>query len=130
MAAIKSIQFAVGVFLEKLKIRHVVLDAIAVQIAENAQSGLFVDKQEASKVSVELLNPRPRRNEVIVGAEILQLYFDESFLQAEMIVEAVRPAAHIGSHDPEFSNFQVIQTEFGRDANAPVHRLERCIAVK
>src|SRR5690348_2358860 len=130
MAAIKSIQFAVGVFLEKLKIRHVVLDAIAVQIAENAHSGLFVDKQEASKVRVELLNPRPRRNEVIVGAEIVQLYFDESFLQAQVVIETVGSAPHVWSHDAQLSNFQVIQAEFGRDANAPVHRLERRIAVK
>src|SRR5262249_42853925 len=42
MAALEAVQAAVGIFLEKLKIRSVVLDPIGVQIAEDANRGLFV----------------------------------------------------------------------------------------
>jgi hypothetical protein len=60
----------------------------------------------------------------------VQLYFDEGFLETQMIVEAVRPAANVGTDDAQLADFQVVQAEFGSDSNAPVHGLKGGIPVK
>ncbi len=61
MTAVKSVEAAVGIFLEHLKIRGVVLDAIAVPIAENAQAGLLVNKEESAEIGIELLDAQRAR---------------------------------------------------------------------
>src|SRR6266705_1108444 len=130
MAAVERIQPAVCVFLEQVEVRDVVLDAVAVQIAEDAQRGLLVDKQKASEIRVELLDAGARGNEIVIRPEVVKLRFDESFLKGEMIVKAVGAAPHVGSYDAELPHIQIIQAEFGRNANAPVHRFERRVAMK
>src|SRR4249919_1801680 len=60
----------------------------------------------------------------------MELHFNECFLESEMRVEACSSIPDIGTHDAEFLNIQVVQAEFRRDADAPVHRLERSIAMK
>ena len=54
-----------------MKVSNVVLDPVAVQIAENSQRGLFVDKKKSSEIRVELLNPGARRNEIIIRPEVM-----------------------------------------------------------
>src|SRR5260370_40469317 len=60
----------------------------------------------------------------------MELRFDEGFLQTEMIVEAVGPAARIRSDDAKLADFQIVETELGSDSNAPVDGLEAGVAVK
>src|SRR5437667_3497264 len=130
MAAVERIQPAVCVFLEKVEVRNVVLDAVAVQIAEDAQRRLLVDKQKASEIRVELLNAGARGNEIVIRPEVMKLCLDESLLKPEMIVKAVRAAPHVGSYDAELPHVQIIQAEFGGDSNAPVRWFERRVAMK
>ena len=60
VTAIKSVETAVGIFFEELKIRGVVFDAVAVPIAKDAQAGLFVNKEKSAEIGIELLNARTR----------------------------------------------------------------------
>ena len=75
-----SIQPAIRVFLEQIEIRRVVFDAVAVKIPENTKAGLLIDKKKAAEVSIELLNPGARRDEIVIGAQVVKFYFHERFL--------------------------------------------------
>jgi hypothetical protein len=92
VAAVEGVESAVGVFFEEMKIGDVVFDAIAVEVAEDAQGRLFIDKKKTAEVGVELLDAGARGDEIVVGAEVVDLYFDEGFLEADVIVEAVGAA--------------------------------------
>ncbi len=100
------------------------------QIAKNTQRGLLIDKQKAAEVCVELLDAGARRNEIVIGPQVVELHLCEGFLQADMMVETIRSAAHVRSDDPEFAHFQVIQAQLGRDANSPIYRLEGRVPVE
>ena len=113
-----------------MKIGEVVFDAIAVEVAEDAQGRLFVDKKKAAEVGIELLDTGARGDEVVVGTEVVELHLDEGFLEAEMIVEAVRTAAGIRADEAELADFQIVEAELRSDSNAPVHGLEGSIAMK
>ena len=117
-------------FSRNLKIRGVVLDAVAVPIAEDAQAGLLVNEEESAKVGVELLNARTHGNEIVVVAEIVEFHFDEGFLQAQVVVEAVGASEHVRTNDAKLANVEIIETEFRRDANAPIDWLEGRVAVE
>ena len=130
VAAVEGVESAVGVFFNEVKIGEVVFDAIAVEVAEDAQGRLFVDKKKAAEVGIELLDTGARGDEVVVGTEVVELHLDEGFLEAEMIVEAVRTAAGIRADEAELADFQIVEAELRSDSNAPVHGLEGSIAMK
>jgi hypothetical protein len=113
-----------------VKIGDVVFDAIAVKVAEDAQGRFFVDKKKAAEVRVELLDAGARGNEIVAGAEVVELHFDEGFLEAKMIVEAVGAAAGIRADEAELADFQIAEAELRSDANTPVHGLEGSVAMK
>src|SRR5258707_15849964 len=113
-----------------MKVSKIVFDAVAVEVPENAHGRLFIDKKKAAKVGVKLLDAGARGNEIVIGAQVMELHFDEGFLQTEMIVEAVGPAARIRSDDAKLADFQIVETELGSDSNAPVDGLEAGVAVK
>src|SRR5437870_4873029 len=104
MAAVKRIEATVGVLFDEVEVRQIVLDAIAVEIAKNAQSRLLVNKKEAAKICVELLDAGARGDEIVVGTEVVELHFDERFLKADVIVETVGAAADIGAHNAELAD--------------------------
>ncbi len=130
VTTVEGVEAAVGIFLEEVEIGDVVFDAIAVEVTEDAQGRFFVDKKKAAEVGVELLNAGARGDEIVIGTEVVELHFDESFLQAEVIVEAVRAAAGIGTDDAELADFQIVEAELRSDANAPVDGFEGSVAVK
>src|ERR1700745_4245944 len=99
MAAAERIQPAVCVFLEKVEVSEVVLDAVAVESAEDAERGLLVDKQKAPEIRVELLDAAARGNEIVIRPEVVKLRFNEAFLKPEMMFKAVRAAPHVGAYD-------------------------------
>jgi len=53
------------------------------------------------------------------------LYSNEGFLQADVRVETICAGKRAGADDTEFADFEVVEANFGGDANAPVHGLER-----
>src|SRR6266850_1243565 len=130
VAPVERVESAVGVFFEKMEIGNVVFDAITVEVAEDTQGRLFVDKKKAAEVGVELLDAGARGDEIVVGTEVMELHFDEGFLQAEMIVEAVGAAARVRADEAELADLQIVEAELRSDANTPVDGLEGRVAVK
>src|SRR5580692_7249970 len=130
VTAIKSVEAAVGVFLKKLKIRGVVLDAVALPVAENAQTGLLVNEKKAAEIGIELLNAGARGDEIVVVAEIVKLHLNKGFLEADVIVEAICASAHVGADDAKLADVEVVETELRRDADAPIDWLERRVAME
>src|SRR5215510_12984058 len=47
-----------------------------------------------------------------------------------MGIEAIGAAAHVGSDDAKFADVEVVEADFRRYANAPVHWLERRVPVE
>ena len=103
---------------------------IRIEVAEETNARLLFYKQEAAKIAVERLNACAHRHEIEIRADVVQLDFAKSFLQSDMRIEARRAFAHIHIDDAEFLHREIIQADHRRDANAPIHRTERRIAVK
>src|SRR5215813_7375672 len=60
----------------------------------------------------------------------MKFVFDECFLKADVRIEPICSVKGAGPDNAKFADFQVVQAKLWRDANAPVDRLERCVAVK
>src|SRR5205807_6728063 len=56
VAAAKSVQAAVGIFLEKKEVSRIVLQAVGVQVPENAHARLLLREQQPAKIAAELLD--------------------------------------------------------------------------
>src|ERR1700728_2989552 len=125
-----GIQATVGVLLQEIEIGDVVLPPVRIQVAEQTHAGLLFYEQEAAKVAMESLDAGPHRNEIVIRAQVVQLHFGERFLQSEMRIQARGAFAHVHIDDAEFLHIQIVQADDGRDADAPVHRTKRSIAVK
>ncbi len=130
VAALESVEAAVGVLFQELEVGGVVFDAVTVRAAEDAQAGLLVDKEEPAEISVELLNAGSGGDEIVVVAEIVQLHFHKGFLEAEMVVKAVGAVTHVRADDAKLANVEIVETDLGGDADAPIDRLERRVAVE
>ena len=91
-AALECVQAAVGIFFEEIEVGGVVFDFVVVKIAEDADAGLFVLKEETAEVGVEFLSAGANGNEIVVRAEIAEFVLDEGFLKAKVRVEAIGAA--------------------------------------
>src|SRR4029077_7838809 len=111
MTALESVEAAVAGFLEKLKIRGVVPDAVAVPVAEDAQAGLFVHEKKSAEIGIELLNAAAGGDEIVVIAEIMELHFDERFFEAEMNIETVGAATHVRTDNAKLTDVEIIETK-------------------
>src|SRR5580693_10049176 len=125
-----GIQSAVGVLLQEIKIGDVILPPIGIQVAEETHAGLFFHKKETAKIAVERLNAGAHGNEIVIRAQVVQLHLGEGFLQTDMRIQARGALAHVHVYDAEFLHVQIIQADYRRDANAPIHWTERGVAVK
>src|SRR5229473_7599808 len=107
-----------------MKISQVVFNAAALEVAKDAQAGLLIHKKKTAEVGVEFLEAGARGNEIIIRVQVVELHFDESFLQSQMIVEAVGPAARIGSDNAKLSHILIVQAALRCDADPPIHWFE------
>ena len=130
LAIVHAIEAAIGVLFEHREVSEVVLVAIGIQSAEYSQPGFLVRKNKASKIAIKRLDSGAGRDEVVVAAEIGQFDFNESFLQANMGIQPCGSVTHVDVDDAVFLHGEVVDVHFGRDFDAPVHGLERCVAVK
>ena len=130
VAAVESVESAVGVFFEEMEVGEIVFDAVAVKIPENSQGWFFVNKKKAAEVSVELLDAGTRGDEIVIRAKVVEFHLDESFLETNMVVEAVGAAPRIGPNEAELADSQIVDAELRSDSNAPMDRLEGRVAMK
>src|SRR6202451_3219134 len=125
-----GIQAAVSVLLQEIEIGDVILPPIRIQVAEQTHTRLLFHEQEAAKVAIEGLNASAHRNEIVIRAQVVQLHFGERLLQSQMRIQARGACAHVHVDDAEFLHIQIIQADYGRDADAPVDWTKRSTAVK
>ena len=88
------------------------------RLPKSRTPGLFFGEQESAKIAGELLDARTHGYEIVVRAEIAQLGLDESFLQADVGIEAVDPLAGIDVYDAALSGLQEVQVDLWGDAHA------------
>ena len=91
---------------------------------------MFVDKKKAAEVRVELLDANAGGNKIVIGTEVVELHFDEGFLEADAMVEAVGAASGIRADEAELADLQIVEAELRSDSNAPVRGLEGSITMK
>src|SRR5262249_27461197 len=100
------------------------------QVAEETHAGLFIDEEKTTEVGVELLNTGADGDEIVVGAEVGEFVFTEELLKTEVSVEAIGAIANVGADDAEVADLEVVEADFGSEANAPVNRLEAGVAME
>src|SRR3954469_16122124 len=66
VAALKRVQAAIGVFLQHVEVSAVVFDPVGAKVAEKSDAGLFIGKDKAAEIGIELLDAGAYRNEVVV----------------------------------------------------------------
>src|SRR3546814_5128840 len=79
----------VGVLLQPPEGREIILEAVVVAIAEQADAELAVVEQETAKIALERLDAEPDRIEIIAVGRVGEMLVDEQFLHAEEAVGAM-----------------------------------------
>jgi len=76
--------------------------------------------------------PARVETKIVIGTEILEFHFHESFLQAPRDRRSglVPPAADLGPTRPSSRTFHIVEANLRSDADAPVDRLESRITMK
>ena len=84
------VEAAVGVLLQHVEVRQVVLEDVVVKVAEEARAGLFVAEDEAAEIAGEALDAHAERGEIEVRLAGEKALLDEEFLHADVGIGAVR----------------------------------------
>ena len=90
-----AVEAAVGVLLQQVEVRQVVLEDVVVKVAEEARAGLFVAEDEAAEIAGEALDAHAERGEIEVRLAGEEALLDEQFLHADGGIGAVRAGAHV-----------------------------------
>src|SRR6185436_7793831 len=126
----ETVQSAIGILLEHGEFRRVVLIAIRLQVAEQAQPGLLIVEDESAKIAVERLNSRARGYEIVLAAEVPEARLKERFLHAGVLIVARGPLTDVNVDDAVLLRAQIIEIERGGKAHLPVDRTESRVATK
>ena len=86
------VEAGVGVLLQPPERREIVLEAVVVAIAEQADAELLVLEQEAAEIGLERLDADADAVEVVAVGDVADVIVDEGFLHAEELIEAVGAA--------------------------------------
>ena len=121
---IELIQVRVSVLLEHVERGDVVLPAVIVVIAEDADTKVRVIKNEAAKIAYEWLNADTRGNEIVIARQITQMNFTEGLLQCEEFLFASGPILRIWIYDISFLHVDVVVIVNTDDSKRPLDRLK------
>src|SRR5262249_13495541 len=125
-----AIQAAIGVLLERAKVHEVELIPVGAEVAEDAGAEVVVAEDEATEVAGKRLDAEARRDEVVVGAEVAEVVFDEQLLEAYLTVQPRRALPGVDVDDARVSSVEVVDVEHARHAYLPVARPEGRIALE
>src|SRR4029077_2231288 len=110
----KRIQAAVGVLLQHVEVRQVVLEPVAAERAEQARARLLIREDEAPEVARESLNSHPDRCEIEISATLIiciplsperrravseKALFEKHLLDAGMVIGAANALADVHVDD-------------------------------
>src|SRR3546814_8087579 len=83
------VEAAVRVLLEPPEGREIILEAVVVAIAEQADAELAVVEQKTAEIALERLDADADRVEVVAVAVVAEMLVDEGFLHPDEMVEAM-----------------------------------------
>ena len=125
-----AIQPAIGVLLEGAKVDEVELITVGAQVAEDSGAESVVAEDEATEVAGERLDAETRRDEVVIGAEVAEVVFDEQLLEAHLTVQTRRALPDVDVHHAGVPGAEIVDVEDRRHAQLPVAWPEGRVALE
>ena len=123
------VEARIGVLLEPPDRRQIVLEAVVVAIAEQADAELLVLEQEAAEIELEGLDADPDRVEIEPVRDVAQMVVDEEFLDAERMIEAVGAARRLDVEDAALADIDIIDVVGERQPVLDMRRDEGGVAL-
>src|SRR5882724_1956236 len=146
VAEVRRVQFAVGVLLEHIEVRRIELISVVRIVAEQTNAEVCVAEDEPPEVADERLYAGSNCGRVeirilpVVGSPTGQKRKDsgcvaqpdlaKGILQCNVAVGSRIASAKVHVDDPVFLSVEIVDVKNRRDVNAPIHGLERYVAVK
>ena len=119
------VEARVGVLLEPPEGREVVLEAVAVAVAEEPDAELLVVEQEAAKVGLKRLDAHAHRIEIVAIRYVADVVVDKGFLHPHEVIEPVARRARLDQQDAALGHVHVVGVEGQREPVFDFGRLER-----
>jgi hypothetical protein len=117
----------VHVLVEPIKPRHVELRLVIVVVTEEANSGLVIVVEKASKIRVELLNTSTHRNEVVPLREVGEVNIGEEFLEPHVVGGAGIAPRWVREEDSILLCFDLVKIKYRCDTQLKIGGLKRGI---
>ena len=125
IARVKLVEIGVGIFLQHLERRQVVLPAIVIVVPKNSLAEVGIVEDESTKVTHERLNAKARGNEVIVISQVAEMNLGEGLLKrSPILVTGGVAQARIGIEHAGFLHIRVVGVINTEQPNRPLNRLE------
>src|SRR5262249_39064609 len=119
-----AVETAIGILLQHVEVRDVVLNNVVVQVAEEPRARLFVAEDQPARVAGETLDAYAKAGEIEERLTRAQPLLRVEFLHADVGIGAVRTAPHVDRGQSVFARTGVIDVELGRDADLEIDGLE------
>src|SRR5262249_57593542 len=103
---------------------------VGAEVTEDPRAQVLVDEDESAEVADELLDAQTSGGEVVVGREVAEVVLDEELGEADVLLVARGPLAHVGVDDAALVHLQEVEVEDAGGAKLPVARLERGVALE
>src|SRR3984893_4503209 len=124
LAPVELVEVRVSVFLQHVERGNVVLPAVVVVVAKNANAQVRVVENETAKIAHERLNAGAQGNKIVVVRQIAQMNFGERLLQRIEFLFPSRPVLRIRIHDVSLLHVDVVMIVNGEQAQRPIDWLE------
>ena len=128
VAPTELIQVRVGVLLEHVEGGEVVLPAVVVVVAEDADAEVGVVENEAAKIAHERLNANAQRNEIVVIRQVAKVDLAERFLKREEFLFPRCAVLRIRIHHIALFHVEVVVIVNAEKAQRPIDRFEGGLA--
>ena len=125
-----AVEPAVGVLLELVEPREVGLDPVREVVALQPHTEVVVGIKKPAEIAREVLDPGDEREEVVVRAHVGEVILNETFLQPDVTVHAVRALARVNVDDVALERVEVVDLRDGRQADRPILGLERRVSLE
>src|SRR5262249_50622197 len=119
-----AVETAVGILLQHVEVREVVLKDVVVQVAEEPRARLLVAEDRAAEVACEALDAYAEAGEIEERLTRDQPFLRVEFLHADVGIGAVRAALHVDRSQSIFARTGVVDVELGCDADLEIDGLE------
>ena len=122
------IQIGVRVLFEHVEGSDVVLPAVVVVIAEDADAEVGIVENEAAEIAHERLNAGAQRNEIVIVRQVTQVDLAKGLLQGEEFLFPCGALLRVRIHHVALFHLEVVVIVNAKDAQRPIDRFEGRLA--